>query len=116
MANPIKNKLKSERLKLGLSQKNLAAIGGVSVKSQCMYENGSRFPDTRYLTRVAATGIDIQYVVTGQRLGDGSPAIPASQIPAHFEEMSLEEITRLMTQLSEIAHRKAEDIRRAIHG
>ncbi|WP_046857828.1 helix-turn-helix domain-containing protein, partial [Pseudomonas sp. CCOS 191] len=66
-----------ERAGLGLNQADLAAIGGVAKTSQFNYEKGDRSPDADYLAAVAEKGIDVLYVVTGQRppaLGEGFTA------------------------------------------
>ncbi|AOJ11687.1 helix-turn-helix domain-containing protein [Burkholderia mayonis] len=60
-------RLKEERQRLGLNQTAFAALGGVSKDAQLNYENGSRRPDSTYLEAVAAHGVDVLYVLTGQR-------------------------------------------------
>ncbi|WP_350029352.1 helix-turn-helix transcriptional regulator [Caballeronia sp. ATUFL_F1_KS4A] len=61
------SRLRAERKKLGLSQKEFAVKAGVSAKTQTLYENGRRLPDARYLNLIAKEGVDILYVVTGTR-------------------------------------------------
>lgn len=60
-------RLRDERLRLGFNQVKLGEIGGVTKKTQILYENGERFPDARYLAAVAEAGVDVSYVVNGQR-------------------------------------------------
>lgn len=60
-------RLKSERKRLGLNQTDLAKIGGVKQLAQSNYETGKRSPDASYLSAVAKSGVDIQFVVTGVR-------------------------------------------------
>ncbi|AOK57643.1 XRE family transcriptional regulator [Burkholderia stagnalis] len=60
-------RLKEERQRLGMNQTVFASLGGVSKDAQLNYENGSRRPDSAYLAAVAAHGIDVLYVLTGQR-------------------------------------------------
>lgn len=60
-------RLKEERLRLGLNQAELAAVGGVAKTSQFNYEKGERSPDAAYLAAVAVAGVDVLYVVTGTR-------------------------------------------------
>ena len=60
-------RLREERKRLKLKGTELAAIGGVSAVSQSNYERGSRVPDGNYLAAIAAAGVDVQYVLTGQR-------------------------------------------------
>lgn len=37
------------------------------MQAQQNYEYGKRHPDTRYLEKAAALGVDVQYVITGVR-------------------------------------------------
>ena len=60
-------RLKEERVRLGLSQAALGEIGGVRKQSQLNYEKGERNPDSTYLSAIAKFGADIQYIVTGIR-------------------------------------------------
>jgi len=61
-------RLKSERLRLGLTQTSLGAVGGVEVNAQGRYEAGVRVPRADYLASIAKVGVDVLYVVTGQRM------------------------------------------------
>jgi len=60
-------RLHEERSRLRLTQEALGRIGGVRVQAQLNYEKGHRIPDAAYLAAVAEAGVDILYVVTGQR-------------------------------------------------
>lgn len=66
----IGDRLKEERGRLGMSQPDFAALAGTTKKSQITYEKGV-MPDAGYLAAIALAGADIQYVVTGERKGDG---------------------------------------------
>ena len=61
------DRIKEERLRLGLSQEQLGAIAGVRKQAQLMYEKGDRNPDTLYLAAIAEAGADVLYILTGQR-------------------------------------------------
>lgn len=63
----IGERLKNERERLGLNQTQLGAIGGVQKQSQLKYENGVTFPNANYLTEVAKIGVDVVYVLFGER-------------------------------------------------
>ncbi|OEC69647.1 transcriptional regulator [Pseudomonas sp. AP19] len=63
----IGDRLKEERERLGFNQTELAAIGGASKNSQYNYEKGERSPDATYLASVTNEGVDLLYVVTGER-------------------------------------------------
>lgn len=59
-------RLKEERKRLGLNQDEFAALGGVKKGAQFNYENGSRNPDSEYLVAIAAGGVDVLYLLTGE--------------------------------------------------
>ncbi|MBT2784789.1 MULTISPECIES: LexA family transcriptional regulator [unclassified Halomonas] len=65
----IGERLKEERERLGLSQTALALIGGVGKTTQIKYEKGASSPDSSYLSAVSDEGVDIFYVLKGQRSG-----------------------------------------------
>lgn len=56
-----------ERKRLKLSQAAMGEIGGVHANAQRNYEKGVRNPDAAYLAAVAEKGVDVLYVLTGQR-------------------------------------------------
>lgn len=60
-------RLKEERERLGMTQTAFAERTGVQKNTQLNYEKGARSPDVSYLSRAAAAGADVQYIVTGQR-------------------------------------------------
>lgn len=63
----IHGRLREERERLKLSQTAFGALAGASKPSQVRYENGERTPDVRYLSALAKHGVDVMYVLTGQR-------------------------------------------------
>lgn len=64
---PIGERLKSERLRLGVAPADFAGACGVSRTTQFAYEGGARAPDADYLQRAADLGVDVLFVVTGGR-------------------------------------------------
>jgi transcriptional regulator with XRE-family HTH domain len=60
-------RLRAERIKLGLTQGQCAKLADVSRRSQAGYEAGSRPFDGPYLGALARAGVDVTYVVTGER-------------------------------------------------
>lgn len=60
-------RLREERLRLGLTQAEMAEIGGVKRTSQHIYESDIRVPDLNYLMRVRDAGADLGYLVLGVR-------------------------------------------------
>ena len=63
----IGDRLREERLQLGMSQTKMADVGGVTKKTQALYEKGERHPDSRYLAAIAEAGADALYILTGNR-------------------------------------------------
>jgi len=65
----IGERLREERARLGLNQGDFAAVAKVSKTTQFNYEKGERSPDAAYLEAVATAGVDVLYVLTGNRSG-----------------------------------------------
>jgi transcriptional regulator with XRE-family HTH domain len=63
----ISERLKGERLRLKMSQEEMARAGGVARSAQGNYERGDRSPDIDYLAAVSLVGVDVGFVVTGVR-------------------------------------------------
>jgi transcriptional regulator with XRE-family HTH domain len=60
-------RLAEERRRLGLKQAEFAALVGTDVPKQSLYENDRRELRAAYLARLPAAGVDVLYVLTGQR-------------------------------------------------
>lgn len=72
-------RLKEERLRLGVSQTALAEKCGVTKNTQLAYEKGERSPDGAYFAIAVELGIDLLYVVTGERKPEGAEAFTAEE-------------------------------------
>lgn len=92
-------RLREERVRLGLSQLQLADKMKRSRKSQIRYESGDRSLDAEDLVAAAKAGVDILYVLTGVR-SDPSLA-PAQAEP--LEPMKFMFCADLVTQEYETA-------------
>jgi len=66
-------RLREERERLGMSQTQFGDLAQVTKKSQMLYEGDQRSPKADYLTAIASQGVDVQYVLTGNR------SVPESQ-------------------------------------
>ena len=75
------DRLREVRKEMGLSQTEFAAIGGVMLNSQGLYERGKRSPDTAYLEKLAAAGADVVYILTGVRASELTPPPPPPPPP-----------------------------------
>lgn len=67
VSSGIGERLKAERVRLALSQISVAQHTGVSKTTQILYESGERTPDAVYLRALAELGLDIYFIISGQR-------------------------------------------------
>lgn len=63
----VARRLREERKRLGLSQEELAERLRCSKTTQSNYERAERSPDAAYLGRAGEIGVDVLYVLTGNR-------------------------------------------------
>ena len=82
----IGERLKEERVRLGLNQGDFAVMAKVSKTTQFNYEKGERSPDAEYLASVASAGADVLYIVTGRRQPATADSLTAEEaaVLAHF--------------------------------
>ncbi|WP_257813722.1 helix-turn-helix domain-containing protein [Burkholderia glumae] len=59
-------------MRIGMSQAEFAALGGLGKQAQLNYESGTRSPDANYLAALSKAGVDVLYVMTGER-AQGAP-------------------------------------------
>ena len=64
--------MKEERTRLGLTQALFGAHGGVVKFTQFNYEKDVASPSVEYLYKLEKLGVDIGYLVTGQRTAPAS--------------------------------------------
>src|SRR5882757_8583039 len=69
-------RLREERMRLKLSQEAFAEKVGVHRRTQLNYEAGEREPDAAYYEAAASLGIDLPYVLEGERI-ERLPALAA---------------------------------------
>ena len=72
-------RLKTERERLGLTQKELAEAVSISYVTQSNYETGKRKPDTKYIASIATIGFDLKYLFTDTR-EENSPLAPEERV------------------------------------
>lgn len=82
-------RLLEERERLGLSQAAFFTACGVSKKAQFNFENDHNMPGGAYLIAAAALGVDVSYVLTGQRAG-GASAPPPPRAVSEGDRVLLE--------------------------
>jgi transcriptional regulator with XRE-family HTH domain len=66
----ISQRLREERLRLGLSQVALSSIAGASKSAVISWEKGTSAPTAPALAEMAAAGLDTLYILTGRRTAD----------------------------------------------
>lgn len=62
-------RFREERRRLGLIQQEIADATGLSKRAMGTYERGVRSPDAELLMRLIDLGMDVCYVLTGERVG-----------------------------------------------
>lgn len=78
------DRLRAERERLGLSQVAFGDLCGVGKHAQINYEAGRRSPDGNYLMAAAAQGVDVLYILTGER--------SAASLPGELARVALEHL------------------------
>ncbi|MGH8416474.1 MAG: helix-turn-helix domain-containing protein [Pseudomonas sp.] len=104
----IGSRLKEERKSLGLSQQEFGAIGGVEANAQGKYESGERIPRSDYLAALGKKGVDVLYVLSGNRTPMSADSLSDAErmIITHYRALNeddREAISQLATSLSECA-------------
>ncbi|WP_426115933.1 helix-turn-helix domain-containing protein [Pseudomonas sp. DSP3-2-2] len=66
-------RLKQERVRIGLTQRELGRVGGVKVNAQGAYELDKRSPRADYLAKILTAGVDVIYVLTGKPVPPSGP-------------------------------------------
>ena len=64
--------LRKERRRLGMTQPELSAVGGVSKTTQVAYEAGTPPEMVDYLQRISAVGVDTGLLLTGESASEAS--------------------------------------------
>ena len=59
-------RLKHERLRLKLTQAQMAHAGGVKRQAQGFYERDVTLPRAPYLAAITLLGVDVLYIITGR--------------------------------------------------
>ena len=76
----ISSRLQEERKRIGLTQEALAAKLEATKRSVINWEGGAALPGAEVLSRYAAIGADVLYILTGQRTGGASAPPPPSAV------------------------------------
>ncbi|QRQ89129.1 helix-turn-helix transcriptional regulator [Cupriavidus oxalaticus] len=113
----IGERLKAERLRLGLTQAEFGEALGVAKNVQSRYERGDRSPDPVYLAAIARSGVDVLYVLTGKRLPENAISLDAARVAAGQaykaaqalgNDLSVEQFERLFVTLCDTTAAREE--------
>lgn len=85
----IGERLRSERLRLGLSQEDFAAIGRLGRRTIGYYESNSRSPDAAFLMTLHNIGVDIGFVLIGHPDESTSALAVPSQRPMDASALAM---------------------------
>lgn len=97
-------RLADERKRLGLKQAEFATLAGSNVAKQSLYENDKRELRADYLARLVEAGVDVVYVLTGERNEGGWLGQAESDLlTAHLAlppdmQQALEELARALRE------------------
>ncbi len=92
-------RLRSERERLGLSQPAFGDLCGVGKHSQINYETGRRAPDSDYLMAAMNAGVDVHYLITGERSAASIPGMMLQSMsgaladPSEFLQVPVYEVS-----------------------
>jgi transcriptional regulator with XRE-family HTH domain len=75
----IGTRLREERERLSFSQEGFSAVAGSTKRTQLNHEKGNGTPTAAALAVWAAVGLDVVYVVTGERDGQAPPPPPSPE-------------------------------------
>ncbi|MGN5353220.1 helix-turn-helix domain-containing protein [Ralstonia sp. L16] len=82
------DRLARERVRLGLSQLEMAGLGGVALRTYANYESGDREPGVSALANWGKHGADVLYLVTGKHV----PALLSAEedaVVSSFRELDM---------------------------
>ncbi|WP_256600674.1 MULTISPECIES: helix-turn-helix transcriptional regulator [unclassified Pseudomonas] len=105
-------RLKQERIRLGLSQRELAKIGGVEPNAQFHYESGTRSPKADYLQNLVRAGVDLSYLFTND--SDTYPSEPASTNSGRFLTTNMRSDEAVVLLITQCGH-NIETVVQTIH-
>lgn len=72
-------RLRQERMRIGMQQVEMAEACEVSRKTLSVWEKGEQTPNTAVLALMARHGVDVLYVVTGQRTGESESTLSPAE-------------------------------------
>lgn len=112
----IGSRLRQERKRMGLSQREIGQLGGVAANAQGKYESGERVPKADYLAALANSGVDVLFVLTGRRASTiamdnllSRVAVKGGEPAAMFVEVQ-QAVSQLVTTIEQISNAYEVDL------
>lgn len=96
-------RIREGRLSLGLTQEAFAKQLGVHRKTQGNYESGAREPDAAYLAAASKAGVDIGYVLRGER-ASGTHQSLLHLVSVMFDALRLTPYKKEFDQVCQLAY------------
>lgn len=105
----IGQRLREEREALGLSQPKFAALAGTTKQTLFSWESDRTAPSAGQLAAFAAAGVDVTYVLTGQRQ-------PSSESSLNGKERDVVKLYRRMSEADKLTLYRMADALAATAG
>lgn len=108
-------RLAEERKRLGLKQVEFADLVGTEVPKQSLYENDKRELRADYLARLAEVGVNVVYILTGQRSEGGRLPPGASDLLSAYLGLPPDMQQALLQLANTIRDQFAREQSRTLH-
>ncbi len=96
-------RLREERLRLGLSQKDFAALFGKKNMAVMRYEKGERVMGQDDLEALHVAGVDVNYLITGERTQPNLLSDDAKELLKLWDNVERSQRNTLMTLVRNFA-------------
>jgi transcriptional regulator with XRE-family HTH domain len=105
----IGERLKEERLRIAYAQVAFADACAINRGTLSNWEKGEQTPSAAALGVMANLGVDVLYVVTGQRAGESESTLaPAERDLLHAWRQGTEQARKAMQAVAELATKDAD--------
>lgn len=86
------SRLRDQRESLGFTQEIFGELAGVTRKSIMRWESGATAPDLISLAFLAGIGVDVHYVITGERAAAPQPPVADPELEAMVKTLVREQL------------------------
>ena len=87
------DRLREERKRLKKNQKEFAAMIDMAERTYWDRESGTAIPDADFLARLREFGVDVWYIITGERMPMGVAQSPVPYSPASRASAAIQALT-----------------------